>query len=168
MCLTNFGSRNRIKLIARRCYAQFPSYGPPSPNEAPHPQGMDPRAEPMYVRDMYVTSFNLRDYTFLCDYQFGSDGQIKFWANTLSVDLYRAIDARAHWGPAGAYFTAPRMTSKVMLSAFSTGSLSSCYPYASVTFALSARLTSHIIRVYLRACDVIICVYPRVIGIIYN
>ena len=51
MYLTNFGSRNRLKLVPRPCDARFPSYGPPSPNEAPHPQGTDPRAEPMYVSD---------------------------------------------------------------------------------------------------------------------
>ena len=51
MYLTNFGKINRLKLVPRPCDARFPNYGPPSPNEAPLPPGVDPRAEPMCVSD---------------------------------------------------------------------------------------------------------------------
>ena len=84
MYLTNFGKRNRIKLVPRQCDAQFQSCGPPTTNEAPPPPGDGPRAELICVcvcvcvRVGLVMGFNLSGYTFLCDHGFRSYGQIKF------------------------------------------------------------------------------------------
>ena len=119
---------NRLKLVPRPCDARFPSYGPPHLTKRPTPRGLTGLNQCVYVIEL-VMGFNLRGYTFLCDQGFGSYGLNKFWINTLSTGGYsgRKISARA-LGPAGAYSTAPHMTSEVMLSAFSTGSLSSCYP----------------------------------------
>ena len=53
MYLTNFGSRNRLKLVPRPCDARFLSYGPPSHSQLtkPPPPGDGPLAEPMCVSD---------------------------------------------------------------------------------------------------------------------
>ena len=82
--------------------------------------------------------FHLRGYTFLCDQGFGSYGQNKFWVQYIK---YRRVQrnrrARACAGGPLRARTPPHMTSEVMLSAF--------------------------IRIYPRACDIIIRVYPCVI-----
>ena len=118
MYLTNFESRNRLKLVPRPCDARFPSYGPPSPNEAPHPQGTDPRAEPMYVSDRARHGLSFEGL------YFSVRSRVReFWTKQVLDQYikYRRVQrnrrARAPEAPPRAR-TPPHMTSEVMLSAF--------------------------------------------------
>ena len=120
MYLTNFGSRNRLKLVPRPCDARFPSYGPPSPNEAPHPQGTGPRAEPMYVSDRARNGLSFEGLYFSVRSRVPElwtkqvlDQYIKY----RRVQRNRRARARACAGGPPRARTQPHMTSEVMLSA---------------------------------------------------
>ena len=120
MYLTNFGSRNRLKLVPRTCDARFPSYGPPSHLMKPStPRGMDPRAESMYVSDRVRHGLSFEGLYFsvrsrvreLRTKQF-LDQYIKY------MRVQRNRRARACAGGPPRARTPPHMTSEVMLSAF--------------------------------------------------
>ena len=123
----------------------------PSPNEAPHPQGTDPRAEPMYVSDRarHGLSFE-RLY-------FSVRSRVReLWTKQVLDQYikYRRVQrnrrARAQETPPRAR-TPPHMTSEVMLSAF-----------IRVYLGVGLRIYPHVgaprvLRVWgLRACDVML------------
>ena len=113
MYLTNFGSRNRLKLVPRPCDARFPSYGPPSRNEAPHPQRMDPRAESMYVSDRVRHGLSFEGL------YFSVRSRVReLWTKQVLDQYIKYRRARACAGGPPRARIPPHMTSEVMLSAF--------------------------------------------------
>ena len=130
---------------------------PFSPNEAPHPQGTDPRAEPMYVSDRACHGLSFEGL------YFSVRSRVReLWTKQV-LGGYSVIGARACVGGPPRARTPPHMTSEVMLSAFIR-----VYPRVGAPRVLRACVTSCLIRTcdvmpYPRACDVIIRVYPRLI-----
>ena len=85
---------------------------PLSPNETPHPQGTDPRAEPMYVSDRACHGLSFEGL------YFSVRSRVReLWTKQV-LGGYSVIGARACVGGPPRARTPPHMTSEVMLSAF--------------------------------------------------